>query len=367
MRPRRLRTKIGRLGRRTVALAVVLSIALSSSPAAADMASPELDKYEQPVDEAIERALLYLAQQQQKDGSFKGGNTAITSLAVMAFLAKGYTPGTGPYGKVINRGIDFVAGSQHRSGLLLRSGHGKGSMYSHGIATLMLSEISGMVDPERQKRVDKALSEALKLILGAQGVRKRNKKDQGGWRYNHDSDDADISCTGWQLMALRSARSNGAMVPKQSIDKAVQYVLRCRSEGGGFCYQSATTPGKANGPGLGRTGTALLCLELLGYHGDKITLDAGKWVLRSIGYGGSKKRRVNDRHFYYATYYASQGMFQLGDEYWVKFADVMYPQLLGTQQKDGSWGNSQHGPTYATSMAVLAMSVVYRQLPIYQR
>jgi len=50
----------------------------------------------------------------------------------------------------------------------------------------------------------------------------------------------------------------------------------------------------------------------------------------------------------------------------------MYDLLLKTQRKDGSWpegsGNEQRaGRCYSTAMALLAMSVSYRQLPIYQR
>jgi hypothetical protein len=306
-------------------------------------------------------------------GSFKGGkdgNTAITSLCVMAFLAKGYTPGVGPYGKVINRGIDFVISQQNQNGLLVGGRQARGPMYSHGISTLMLSEVSGMVDPPRQKKIDQALAKALKLILSAQRVRKRKDKDEGGWRYNPTANDADISCTGWQLMALRSARNNGAPVPKEAIDKAIKYILRCRERSGGFCYQSGDAPGKARGAGLGRTGTALLCLELTGQHGEKVTLEAGNWILNAIGYragGKGGKRGIKDSHFFYATYYASQGMFQLGKEHWEHWAEVMYPQLLKMQsEKDGSW-SGKISDTYSTAMCVLAMSVVYRQLPIYQR
>jgi hypothetical protein len=43
--------------------------------------------------------------------------------------------------------------------------------------------------------------------------------------------------------------------------------------------------------------------------------------------------------------------------------------MLKYQGKDGSWpeASSRAGPCYATAMSVLALSVSYRQLPIYQR
>lgn len=346
------------------ALACIAAALATGGAARADMASPKLAQYEKPVDDAIGKALEYLVANQQEDGSFvkgsKGdGQTGITSLCVMAFLSKGYTPGTGKYGEVINKGVDYILDHQSKNGLLVDTKQSKGEMYNHGIATLMLSEVSGMVDPERQKKIDEALPKALKLILSAQQV-KKSHEHEGGWRYKSNSNDSDISVTGWQIMALRSARANGANVPKETIEQALEYILKCRDSSGGFSYMP-----KRRQPGIGRTGTALLSLSLAGRQEDKEAIAAGDWILHDISKGG-KGRGIKDSHLFYATYYASQGMFQLGGNYWEQWADVMYTTLLQTQRKDGSWP-SRHGEAYATSMAVLAMAVVYRQLPIYQR
>ena len=283
----------------------------------------------------------------------------LTSLAVMAFLAKGYTPGTGPYGQHINRGIDFVLRCQRPNGLIVGS-RSHGPMYSHGISTLMLCQVSGMVDPARQEKIDKSLPAALKVILSAQQI-KKNPLHQGGWRYQHTSRDSDISCTGWAVMSLRSARGNGASVPKVAIDDAVRFIMNCRSKDGGFGYQ----PRGASG--LARTGTALLCLELCGRHKDPAAVGAGDWILKHL-----PKRFGEGGFFYYGMYYCSQGMFQLGGKYWQQWAAHMYGMLLKFQQKEGSWpqggGNEgKAGKCYSTAMGVLAASVAYRQLPIYQR
>ena len=82
-----------------------------------------------------------------------------------------------------------------------------------------------MVDPERQKRIKGALARALQLILRAQRVPK-SEKNQGGWRYHPGSRDSDTSCSGWALMALRSAKLNGAAVPDSAIEDAVAYLYR---------------------------------------------------------------------------------------------------------------------------------------------
>jgi len=347
--------------------AAVLS-GLLAAPVLADTASKALEKYERPVDLAIERALAWLAKNQTKeDGSWtrQPGNqrnvTGITSLCIMAFLAKGHTPGVGPYGEALNKGIDFILSSQRPNGLLVYGEIGNGAMYCHSISTLMLAEVSGMVDPARQKKIDAVLPKALKAILAAQRMPK-DPNHAGGWRYQIDSGDSDISCTGWALMALRSARNSGAVVPQESIDMAVSFVLRNQHrESGGFTYQ----PGGA--PGWARTGTGVLCLELCGHHRERPALMGGEWILQHMPH-----RYGEGEFFAYATYYCAQATFQLGDEYWEKFAAQMYDILLPTQDKEGFWpahqGNEgEGGEFYSTSMAVLAMSVPYRQLPIYQR
>ncbi len=352
-------------------LAALAAVGGSASRASADEAVAALAKYNKPIEEAVDKALAYLAKNQHAEGYWPSGigkNTAITSLAVMAFLAKGYTPSTGPYGETVNKGIDFVLSSQKPNGLLAANASHGPFGYSHAISTLMLSEASGMVDPKRQEAIDKVLPHAVRLILTAQKVNK-HALHKGGWRYQATSSDADISCTGWALMALRSARNNGAPVPKEAIDEAVKFVVNCRQtnppqdakQGVGFCYQ----PG-SNQPGLARTGTAVLCLEMCGRHRSKEALQGGDYIL------AHPAKQYGADFFYYGLYYCSQGMFQLGERHWEQFAPQMYEMMLKFQQKDGSWpqgssNESTAGTCYSTAMGVLAITVSYRQLPIYQR
>lgn len=345
---------------------ILVILAMLVAPLAAlraDDAPTALTQTEDRVDKALDKALAFLAGQQQANGSFSAqavpNSTAIASLSIMAFLAKGHTPGAGPYGEVLNKGIDYILGSQKPNGTLVGTKASNGPMYCHAISTLMLSEVSGMVDADRQKKIDKVLPIALKAIMGAQQVKKAAKM-QGGWRYDVSSSDSDISCTGWALMALRSARNSGCAIPKEAIDQAVQFIMNCRMPDGGFGYQ----PG--GGSGLARTGTGLLCLELCGKGDDPATKTASEWILKHL------PASVSSEFFYYALYYSSQGMFQMGGAAWEKWATHMYQFMLKVQKDDGSWpqGGSNEaavGLSYSTAMGVLAMSVHCRQLPIYQR
>ena len=176
-------------------------------------------------------------------------------------------PGQGPYGDVINKAIDFVLDSQMtdgpRKGLLAHE-DGNAVMYEHGISTVMLGEVYGMVDDARRDRIDRALALSVQVIIDAQHPdgNKKSDNDRGGWRYNPKSIDADISCTGWQLMALRGAANCGAVVPRKVLDEGLAYVKRCAVPNGGFAYQA-----HGGNPNQARTGTGILSAILIG--GDK--------------------------------------------------------------------------------------------------
>ena len=121
------------------------------------------------------------------------------------------------------------------------------------------------------------------------------------------------------------------------------------------------------GPGLARTGIGLLCLELAGRHRDEVTLAAGKYI---AGNFKDESSLGAEACHYYTLYYLANGMFQLGGPEWEAFAPRLYDSILRIQGKDGAWQpRSGYAPNaqYATGMAILALSVSYRQLPIYQR
>jgi hypothetical protein len=217
-----------------------------------------------------------------------------------------------------------------------------------------------MVNPEIQQELDKALPPALQLIISAQRVPK-SPQHEGGWRYNANSRDSDLSCTGWPILALRSARNNGARVPESVIADGVQYVLKThREDRGGFSYQ----PGR--GPNMGMTGVGLLVLELTGRHGEKITQQAGDYILANM------QRGLRSGFWHYGMYYASQGTWQLGGTHWENYAEAMYSRVLPQQRENGAWpansnGTRRAGTACSTAMVVLAIAVPYCQMPTYQR
>ncbi len=317
------------------------------------------------VDRAIERGLETLQVMQDKtEGCWRDRhnrpNSAVTGLAVMAFLSAGHVPGEGRYGAVVEKGVRWMLRKQQANGLI--ADNGQQEMYQHGIATLMLAEAAGMTDADIGQDIRKSLAAAVRVILAAQ---RTNGDDRGGWRYRvAHVEGSDISVTGWQVMALRAARNLGCDVPAESIERAVAYIKRCHdNRGGGFRYK----PG--GGVTAACTGTSILALEICGkehHHSDE-ALRGGAFLLRA-----PNLPHKGQEYFFYSIYYGSQAAFQLGGNYWKVFRPKLHEALLGMQNGAGFWdGQSsdaqQGGRPYCTAMAILALTVEYRFLPIYQR
>ncbi len=346
--------------------------ALAFSVAVQGAASPSVDEARKTrIDKAVENGLRFLAGSIRPDGTFDGGSgrtTALPALAGMAFLSKGYLPNRAPYGEALNRAIDYVlAQADMRPDAPFRGYFGNednGRMYAHAIATLFLSECSGMVDEKRQKRIDQVLPHAVRVILDAQRHPKDNADHMGGWRYQPNARDSDLSCSGWALMALRSARLNGGGVPPEAIEQAVLYIKRTRRDrDGAFSYQ-----GNGGQYAETLTGAGILCLELCGKHLAPESLAAARYVRSTYERALSPE---SGNYVFYGLYYSAQGLFQIGGENWTQFYDWLAESWLPKQRADGSWVNERNGsegnPAYATAMMVLALTVPYRQLPIYQR
>jgi hypothetical protein len=341
---------------------VIVPVVLLVGTATPTVAADETDRKEE-VDRAVARGLENLqALQHKTDGCWRDRgnrpNPAITGLAVMAFLSAGHVPGEGRYGETIENGIRWVLRKQATNGLI--ASNGEHEMYHHGIATLMLAEVAGMTDAELGKDVRKALEKAVAIILKAQ---RTQGADRGGWRYRVVGIDGDISVTGWQIMALRAAKNLGCDVQAEAIERAVEYVKRCHdNRGGGFRY----TP--HGGISVACTGTSILALEICGkeQHHCQEALRGGAFLLQKNNLPDPRQP-----YFFYSIYYGSQAAFQLGGNYWTVFRPKLHDVLLRMQNRGGFWdgGTSDgvYGRSYCTAMAILALTVEYRFLPIYQR
>jgi hypothetical protein len=302
--------------------------------------------------EAIERGFKFLLRTQRADGAWHNGRdqyaVADTALVLMCFMVQGHFPGKGPHGDALNRAKDFLLKEAKAS----TDGYLGTSMYAHGLATLALSEMWGMTEEEKDDTdIQKALEAAVKVILRAQNI-------LGGWRYNPQPKDADISVTVTQLVALASARQAGIMVPDETIDKAVQYIESCWHRGsGGFNYQTGR-----NEPAFPRSAGATYSLQLCGQR-DSDQVSAGLRFLKSLD------RRVFSRSdfYYYGHYYGIQAMVQAGDEYYSDWYPRIRDALLKKQRSGGEWTGGRGGGAQSTAMSIIVLGTPYRFIPIYQR
>lgn len=319
-------------------------------------------------DQAIQRGLAYLYGRRHRDGAFGTGqyhgNVAITSLAAMAFMCAGHQPNRGTYGKAIVDALRFVLSRENMSGgnpgfLHNTAMNTHGPMYGHGFATLFLGEVYGMVhDRALREEVRDKLHKAVKLILDAQ---RRNL--EGAWRYTPSSNDADLSVTICQIMALRSARNAGIFVPKSAVDTCTNYVKACQDRMEGWFRYMKKGGGGGGAQGFARTAAGVCALNAAGiYKGPEI--DAGLRFLHRNRPGTGLGRP--DIHYYYGHYYAVQAMWTAGGHYWTDWYPAIRDELLSRQNPDGSWID-QICSHYGTSMACIILQVPNNYLPILQK
>ena len=351
---------------------VVAAAAAATGPAYAGEASLPLE--ETRVDAAVERAIGYLLTQQHGDGAIvdRGPRTAMTALSVMAMASVGTQPqDQTDGGRAMAAALDYVLADERvdEKGYFGRKDNSR--MYGHGIVTLMLTEMLGMgTSAEQDRLIHDRCQAAIDVILSSQRLDKSSRYT-GGWRYEPHSRDADLSVSVWQVMALRSARNDGLAVPKRAIDDAVAYLERSyaspvRPSGqpvkavDGFVYEP--NGGKATFP---MTSAGLLAMQVCGEYESPLVAGAADWLLEH-------PPAWKQRYCCYGLYYYAQGMHQRGGTHESTARRVVADLLLDAQSDNGSWeaGNGSernHGRVYATTLAVLSLSVKYHYLPIYQR
>ena len=297
------------------------------------------------VDSMYEKGLRFLAKEQKEDGCWEGqsrysSEPGVVALCILAFLAHGEDPNHGPYAKNISKALTYIRDNQNSD-----NGYIGNSMYNHGFATLALAESYGVVnDP----RLAASLSKAVKLILSAQ-----ERNPANAWRYTPDSQDADSTVAGCQLVALLAARNAGIAIPDKAIEKGLAYLKRCRSSRGGIGYTSPS----GEKPTL--TAIGVTCFALAKQK-------EGKGFAASVDFLRSNLT-YRDRHYpYYFEYYMSQALFHADEELWQNWNAKNIRYLSNSQLRNGSWADNK-GAHFATAGALLSMALNYRFLPIYEK
>jgi prenyltransferase beta subunit len=307
--------------------------------------------------QAIDKGLKYLISVQKPDGSWDEDGqgrheVGITSLALMAFMTQAQFPGSGPYGKELDRAKAFLL-KKAKAGA---DGYIGSVMYEHGLATLALSELWGMTrDKADDEVIQKAIEAAVRVIL-------RSQNEGGGWRYQPQVDAGqDTSVTATVFIALASARQAGIAVPNETINKVVTYLESARNaETGAFGYVPGGQSFKSSGT-VACTAGGAYAAQLAGQRDSEMVAAAVRHLEKqSPGIFG------NAPSYYYTHYYAIQAMVQAGDEQYASWYPRIRDALIGKQQANGSWKGKGEAGAYETPMAIIILATPHRYIPIYQ-
>src|SRR5581483_4785863 len=160
--------------------------------------------------------------------------------------------------------------------------------------------------------------------------------------------DADISVTICQVMALRAARNAGLHVPRDTIDRCIDYVKRSQNADGGFMYML-----QGGDSAFPRSATGIVALYSAGiYEGPEISKGLD-YLMRFVPRGDAFSRET---HYFYGHYYAVQAMWHAGGKYWTQWFPAIRDELVARQHPDGSWMDSIC-MEYGTAMACIVLQI----------
>ncbi len=337
-------------------------------------------------EEAVTLALQWLEKHQLPDGSWSFEHTigpgerskknpgslidcrlGATGLALLPFLGNGQTHKEGQYQEVVRKGLEFLLKNGKAESGGLSFWEEGGTIYSHGICSIVLCEAFAMTNDADLR---KAAQATIQYIEYYQDPR------LGGWQYE-PRNGSDTSAVGWQIMALKSAWKSGLEVNPRTLKMASKFLDSVSTRKGAYYGYMDPPPDKITRSYRGKTAVGLLSRMYLGWEKDRPAIVEGVEWLKELGPSPetADERRENSVNMYY-NYYATQLMFQFGGDTWEKWNGEMRDFLVQSQDKNGaergSWfypagelGVDRGGRLYATALAALTLEVYYRYLPIY--
>jgi hypothetical protein len=323
---------------------------------------------------AVARGLVWLKNHQLPDGGWnfnhlhspecnctmpgrmENNPNAATAMALLAFLGAGQTHESADYQAEVRRGLDFLlaCGVPADRGVCFYGNlSGPPTFYTHGLATIALSEAFAMTGDARLRP---AISGAIEFLVATQEA-------GGGWRY-FPGQPGDTSVVAWQLMALKSAQFSRITVPPRVFTGIDRFMASVSSRRGALY---AYIPDRREDPTPSMTAAGLLCRMYLDWSDSQGRLSAGIRFLDEQG------PAADDMYY---NYYATQVLHHWGGPEWERWNKKMREHLITTQIREGhaagSWDVAdRHGQAggrlYMTTLALLTLEVYYRHLPLYQK
>jgi len=331
-------------------------------------------------EEAIARGLAWLATAQQEDGHWLGRpdgrdrpafDVGVTGLALLAFQGAGHSAKVGPFRPAIGKGIEWLNGQMKPDGQFRYR-----TFYEQGIAAMALCEAYALT---RDPKVGRAAQRALDHIQGEQPV-------HGGFRYRGavEEDGGDLSCSGWQFMAIAIGACAELGVRDAAFTRSRTLLDNTWRGNGGSAYLVRMP----NAGSLACSSIGLLARAFLSddeAHDEQVRQAAILLLDSETNNGkpvpGGKTGKLVKNLYY--TFYSSHAMYQAGDATWAAWDAMVRPPLVAAQVADGtdaqgrplsgSWDPAKHklgsatGRAYTTAMAVLCLEACYRFARVYPK
>ena len=324
---------------------------------------------------AVMRALRWLKKNQNSDGSWDKVKPAMTSLALLTFLAHGETPASEEFGMTVEYAITWLLEHQNNDGRFQgRDNHD----YSQPIAAYALCEAFGLT---RVPTVKEAAEKAIKVVI-------KGQNSSGGFNYNLKPGGAsrnDSSYMSWCCQALKAAYMAG--IDADGLDQAMLKAVdgwKCNyGKSGGYGVFGYTSSKSRHG----LTGSAVLCLQLLGAGNTGMAREGLQSLDKATFNWHNPKASVYNKMYYW--YYITQAKFHAGGPDWKSWNKTFSPVLIKEQiieknaiqgpngkMKDiGHWAPSREisghtdgeGRVMNTCLSALQLQVYYRYLPTFKK
>jgi len=334
--------------------------------------SPECER-------AVSNSLEWLKQKQNPNGSWPGQNkAAMTGLALLCYLGRCETPESPFYGDTVLKGINYLVelSKKNEWGYIDEDPKSQPSTYAHGIATYALGEMYTLarLGSKELPGMKDAFVKGVQLII-------QNQNGRGSWSYGgvekgspyayyKDSKGEDLSLAGWQFQALKAAKNSGLKIDglHSALDKMTDYVISKQTKDGGFGV--ANRDQHYNQWSL--TGVGSLALQTASKGKTKPIKDAVEFLHKFLE---AEPLDWNKNCNLYCWYYYTQTFFQMGGEEWKFYNQQFLPQILASQNPDGSWkagranwpSGDAKDPVYRQCLCTLQLEVYYRYLKVADR
>jgi len=291
---------------------------------------------------------------------------AQTGLALLAFQAGGHFYfNKAEYSQVVQRGLDWLVEQQKPDGSLVGTAGPDHPhyMYQHGIGAFALAEACAVASDANQSvdgRYLNAATRAAYFIVSQQ-------HHDGGWRYSRiPINPSDTSVSGWQVLALKTAREAHILVDQRCVDNVKAFFKSCEAGG----EEGRTLYGRGTFVSEATTGVGMLVHQFLLETPDSPLVKMAAPHLADYAektWGADRGSRGGTD--YYLWYNCTLAMFQAGGSSWERWNSVVRDAVLNLQESKGcargSWspadGHDQAGGRiYTTALAVLTLEVYYR-------